>query len=350
MYLPFIINVKRILIIACVIVCFATLPAFAQDPKILDYNKENKTIKVEIDGKEYTLDVPVETPPEVINETTVEEGDILKGKVKKKRYAVGPASSNVGARVYNIPTDNLLPRNGIKFDFTHRFSGPIREDTANDLYGLDTFARTGIGLYYGITDFLEAHAFRTSLTDASEVGLKVRLLREAKTWGEGSPIGLTLSGGFQNDNIQNSLDFFIQPIITKVILPKWAKVYLAPTWADHSSTIGKPGSKSASFFQFQDPKNRKPARSPSTFALPIGLVAQIWPNKLSLFGEYTPILGGYREVENGWAFGLQILSKLETHVWTIGISNVPYSTFGQFIVGGPSNDWFIGFNITARMK
>ena len=333
---------KRFLIV-CLIICFAILPAFAEDPKILDYNKENKKIKLEIDGKEYILDVPIEE----IENTNVGTSHETP---KKKQYALGPASARVGSRLYNIPTDNLLQKGGFGFDFTHRFSSPIKEHTANDVYGLDSFAYTGIGLYYGITDYLEAHAFRSSLTDASEAGLKIRLLREARKWGEGSPIGLTLSGGFQNDNIQNSLDFFVQPIITKVIVPKWVKLYLAPTWADHSSSIGNLGSLSASFFQFLDPKNRKPARSPSTFALPIGTAIQILPDKLSFFGEYTPVLAGYREVKNGWAFGLQILSRLETHVWTIGVSNVPYSTFGQFVVGGPSNDWFLGFNITARIK
>jgi len=330
---------------------FISTNCFAEEPKILEYDKETKKLKVEIEGKEYSLDVPEnETQEDLI--TNEDESTDLQGGVKKKRkrYAKGPPSAELGARVYNIPTDNLLRKKGLRFDFTHRFSSPISEETANDVYGLDTFAYTGIGLYYGITDFLEAHAFRSSLTDASEVGIKLRLLQEAKKLGEGSPIGLTLSGGFQNDNIQDDFDFFIQPIITKVIIPGWAKFYIAPTWSDQSSTIGSPSSLSASFFSFLDPKGRRFSKGQSTFALPIGGVLQIIPNKLSLFGEYTPVLAGYKEVENGWAFGLQILSRLETHVWTLGISNVPYSTFGQFVVGGPSNDFFLGFNITAKIK
>lgn len=318
-----------------------SIPAFANEPKILDYDKKNKTIKVEIDGKEYTLDVPVEEKPQ----------ETLHGSVSttKKQYAKGPASTTVGSRLYNIPSDNVLPRGSIGFDFTHRFSSPISEKTANDVYGLDSFAYTGIGLYYGITNHLEAHAFRSNLTDASEFGLKYQLFKEAKKFGDGAPFGLTLSGGFQNDDIQNSIDFYVQPIFTKVIIPGWAKVYLAPTWADKSSTIGMSNSLSASFFTFLDPKKRQPSKE-GTFGLPIGLALQIIPNKLSLFGEYTPVLGGYKEVKDGWAFGLQILSRLETHVWTIGISNVPYSTFGQFVTGGPSNDWHLGFNLTARIK
>ena len=352
--------VATLLAMTLIVLFFLTINvSYAIEPKILEYNKESKTLKVEIEGKEYTINVPDESlqnpqknPIEIPDQVSLkdEQDKALSGNVnKKKQYAKGPAPSSVGARLYNIPTDNLLPRNGIGFDFTHRFSGPIAEKTANDVYGLDTFAYTGLGLYYGITNMLEAHAFRSSLTDASEFGLKYQLFKEAKKFGDGAPFGLTLSGGFQNDNIQNSIDFYVQPIISKVVIPGWLKVYLAPTWADNSSTIGMSNSLSAIFFNFTDPKHRQPSRD-GTFALPIGAALQVWPNKVSLFGEYTPVLAGYKEVKNGWSFGLQILSRLETHVWTIGISNVPYSTFGQFVAGGPSNDWHIGFNITARIK
>lgn len=332
--------------------------SYAQDPKVLEYNKDSKTIKVEIEGKEYTLDVPQEEAATTTTEETTIPEEItledetnpeLTGTAKKKvKYARGPAAANVGARLYNIPTDNLLPRGGLLFDFTHRFSGAIDMSTNKDVYGLDTFAYTGFGLYYGITNFLEAHVFRTSLTDAIEAGLKYQLFKEAKE--HGAPFGLTLSSGFQNDNIQNSIDFYLQPILSKVIIPSWLKVYLAPTWAFRSATLGRPDSASAIFFPFSDPKGRGYFREHGTFALPIGAALQVLPDRLALFGEYTPVLNGYKEVENGWSFGLKILSKLETHVWTIGISNVPYSTFGQFIVGAPNNDWHVGFNITARMK
>ena len=324
--------------------------ALAQDPKILEYNKENNTLKVEVEGKEYELLIPVEPTQEmegVSSEVNLEEEKL---PVIRKQYAKGPATTTVGSRLFNIPTDNLLQRGGIGFDFTHRFSGPIDENTANDLYGFDSFAFTGIGLYYGITNFLEAHAFRSSLTDAIEAGIKFQLFKEAKRFGQGAPFGLTLSGGFQNDNIQNSIDFYVQPIITKVVIPSWLKVYLAPTWANKSATLGMSSSLSASFYPFFDPRHRDYKATSGTFALPIGVALQVWPNKVSIFGEYTPVLSGYKEVRDGFSFGLQILSRLETHVWTIGISNVPYSTFGQFVVGGPNNNWNLGFNITARIK
>ena len=44
---------------------------FAAEPKILEYNKQNNSLKVEIEGKEYTLDVPVEimNPPQILQAT-----------------------------------------------------------------------------------------------------------------------------------------------------------------------------------------------------------------------------------------------------------------------------------------
>lgn len=322
--------------------------SYSQEPKILNYDKDSKTLKVEVEGKEYNLEIPVD-PTNIATEEVhgSESGGVEK---KRKHYARGPLSGEVSPRLYNIPTDNLLKKGGFGFDFTHRFSGDIDRDTANEVYGLDSFSYTGIGLYYGITDFLEAHGFRSSLTDASEFGLKLRLFREAKKISEGFPFGLTLAGGFQNDNIQNSIDFYLQPVISKVLVPRWAKVYVAPTWSDKSATIGMANSLSAVFFPFLDPKGRDYKRSSGTFAVPIGATLQIVPDRLSLFGEYVPVVSGYKEAENGWSFGLQILSRLETHVWTIGISNVPYSTFGQYVVGGPNNDWHLGFNISARIR
>lgn len=321
-----------------------TNASFAQEPKVLNYDKENKTIKLEIDGKEYTLDVPTENPVEAIHELP------LQGNIQKKEYAKGPPTTNIGPRLFTTHTDNLLPRGGFAFDFTHRFSSPITSGNAGDLWGLDNFAYTGLGLNYGITDFLEAHVYRTSILDAIEGGLKFRLLRESKEFGKGSPFSLVLHSGIQTDNIQNSVDPYIQTIFSKVIIPKWFKIYASPTIAWHTPTIGLPTSKSAIFFPFNDPKGRSFQKYGETFAIPVGAALQVVPNKLSLFGEYVPIANGFKEGINGWSFGLQILSKLETHVWTLGISNMPYSTIGNSIVGAPNNNWYLGFNISARIK
>ena len=341
---------------------FGATMCFAQEPKILEYNKEKKTIKVELEGKKYELSVPDEsdlktesTSSEIPEKVSLqdEKASTLSGNasVKKKLYAQPPPATTVASRLYNIPTDALLSRKGFRFDFTHRFSGPIDNSTANDVYGLDSYAYSGIGLYYGILNNLEAHLFRSSLTDASEFGLKYQVFKEARKFGDGAPFGLTISTGFQNDNIQNSIDPYVQGIFTKVVIPKWLKIYLVPTYANKSATIGTDNSLSASFFTFNDPKKRGFKRTSGTFGLPIGAALSLVPSgRFALFGEYSPVLSGYKEVKDGWAFGLQILSRLETHVWTIGISNVPYSTFGQFIVGGPSNNWHLGFNVSARIK
>ena len=329
--------------------------ALAQEPKILNYNKENKTIKVEVEGKEYDLPIPIDnekiqtSEDKSADQENINEDVTLKAKIKKE-YAKGPPTTNIGPRLFTTHTDNLLHRGGFAFDFTHRFSSPITSGNAGDLWGLDTFAYTGLGLNYGITDFLEAHVYRTSILDAIEGGLKFRLLRESKEFGKGAPFGLVLHSGIQTDNIQNSVDPYVQTIFSKVIVPKWFKIYASPTIAWHTPTIGSPTSRSAIFFTFNDPKSRSFRRSGETFAIPIGAALQVLPNKLSLFGEYVPVVNGFKEGVNGWSFGLQILSRLETHVWTLGVSNMPYSTVGTSIVGAPNNDWYLGFNISARIK
>lgn len=335
---------------ACLLVClllvqiFSPVISFASNPKILEYNQNSKKLKVEIDGKEYNLEVP-------IDENKIEpEKEPLKATIQKKEYAKGPLTTTLGSKLFTTPTDNLLRKHGFSFNFTHRFADDIKGTNAGDLWGLDNFAYTGLGLNYGITDNFEAHVYRTSVLDAAEAGLKFRMFREGKKFGDGAPFGLTLHSGFQTDNIQNSIDPYIQTIFSKVIIPKWFKIYASPTIAWKTPTIGSFSSKSAILFPFNDPKNRSFKRHGDTFAIPIGTAIQIWPDKLSLFGEYIPVISGFKEKVNGWSFGLQILSRMETHVWTIGVSNMPYSTVGSSIVGAPSNDWHLGFNITAMIK
>ncbi len=335
----------RALIIVFLVVLTALIPliSIAADPKILEYDKSTKKIKVEIDGKEYELDVPVESQDD-------SNAEILKATIQKKEYAKGPLSTTIGARLFTTPMDNLLRKNGFSFDFTHRFADSIKSTNANDLWGFDNFAYTGIGIGYGIADNLEAHVYRSSVLDAIEAGIKFRMFREAKKFGQGAPFGLVLHSGFQLDNIQNSFDPYFQAIFSKVIIPKWVKFYASPTIAWRTPTIGSPSSKSAIFFTFNDPKHRSFMRYGETFVIPLGTAIQIVPNRMSLFGEYLPVVSGFRESVNGWSFGLQIISRLETHVWTIGISNMPYSTVGNSIVGAPNNNWNLGFNIAAMIK
>ncbi len=331
--------------------------SFAANPKILEYNENEKKLKVEIDGKEYNLDVPSTSESNPVDSTSNEDtlkndssNELLKATIQKKEYAKGPLTTTIGSRLFTTPTDNLLHKHGFAFDFTHRFADSIKSTNAGDLWGLDNFAYTGLGLTYGITDNLEAHVYRTSILDAIEAGLKLRILRESKVFGQGSPFGLVLHGGFQTDNIQNSIDPYLQTILSKVIIPKWLKIYASPTYAWKTPTIGSSSSKSAIFFPFNDPEHRSFRRTGETFAVPLGAVLQVLPNKLSLFGEYMPVVSGFKEKVNGWSLGLQIISRLETHVWTIGVSNMPYSTVGSYIVGAPNNNWNLGFNIAAMIK
>ena len=90
---------------------FVTVACFAQEPKILNYDKDAKTIKLEIEGKEHVFSVPSEeiAPAEIPAEVTLEEAQPEETpKQERKKFAKGPAPANVGARLWNIPTDNLL--------------------------------------------------------------------------------------------------------------------------------------------------------------------------------------------------------------------------------------------------
>ena len=66
-------------------------------------------------------------------------------------------------RLVNVPTPKRVLRGSLNLYFTHRFSEPVRplRESGRDLLGLDSFAVSSLGLFYGITDRLYVSAYRS---------------------------------------------------------------------------------------------------------------------------------------------------------------------------------------------
>ncbi|MCK7478366.1 MAG: DUF5777 family beta-barrel protein [Candidatus Moduliflexus flocculans] len=70
-------------------------------------------------------------------------------------------------------------------------------------------------------------------------------------------------------------------------------------------------------------------------------------NELSVMLEWIPVLSGYKEVQNGWGFGIE--KKIGGHVFQVVLTNSFGLTGSQFVPGGDLRlqdfDFRIGFNI-----
>lgn len=356
--------IKIFLVVASVFVALNSQSAFAlggegerqnYQPQLISIDEEKRVSIIEINGQRYEVKLDEAIDRQKQEETiTSEESEISPEMVAEieQQFLEMQAASNkytglpavLSTRIFSLPTDRLMESGHFGVDFTHRFAQPIKEETANDLFGFDGFVYNSIGVNYGATDWLELHALRSNATDATEVGAKLRLMKETKDFSLSHPFNVTLNAGFQNDNLQNSIDPYIQTIISRSIVPNRLQFYVSPTYAWRTNSIARDDSLSAVFNSFEDNEARENSNQ-GTFGLPMGLVYEFWKNRMSLVGEIYPVLSGFQENKMGWSAGLQFLSKKETHVWTLGVSNVPYSTTGQSLVGGANNDLFLGFNV-----
>lgn len=338
--------------------------------RIIKVDEEKKQIVVEINGKVYSLDlnqaqelakasldaeenVVVNSSTESTNRSASASTNATDGtdyaelekqfaalNSKNEKYTGLPAVT--GSRLYTLQTDRLVKKGHFGLDFTHRFSSSFAQD--NDLFGFDGFAYNSVGVQYGLLDKLELHAMRANIGDSYEVGVKAKLLQESKKFSLTNPFNITLHSGFQNDNMQNSMDPYLQLILSKSIIPNRVQVYASPIYAWRTNSINSGGSSSGIYSEFTD-KNGFKKGDDGTMALPLGISLEVLKNRAAVVGELIPVLGGFHENNMGWSTAFKFLSKRETHIWTMGLSNMPYVTTGQAIVGGPDDHLHLGFNV-----
>jgi len=349
-------------------VASTTVPNSSQ--RIIKVDEEKKQIVVEINGKVYSLDLNqaqevaeaslnaektvVDAGTETRSETSSAKADTTTAGTdyaelekqfaalnsKNEKYTGLPAVT--GSRLYTLQTDRLAKKGHFGLDFTHRFSSSFGQE--NDLFGFDGFAYNSVGVQYGLLDKLELHAMRANIGDSYEVGVKAKLLQETKKFSLTNPFNVTLHSGFQNDNMQNSMDPYLQLILSRSIIPNRVQFYTSPIYAWRTNSINSGGSSSAIYSESID-KNGFKRGNDGTMALPLGISLEVLKNRAALVGELIPVIGGFHENNMGWSTAFKFLSKRETHIWTMGLSNMPYVTTVQAIVGGPDDHLHLGFNV-----
>ena len=269
------------------------------------------------------------------------------------------ASEPYDYRLVNVPTPKRVRRHSLNLNFSHRFSEPLNDEGAEDLFGLDGFSVSSLGVSYGITNSLYLSFDRSPICDrlayckTIELGLGYHLLDEAGR----SPIALSAYASAEGaDNFTENFTFNIQARMARSVT-KYVNLFFSP--AAHINANGN-GRFNA----------RAPAAARSlelgkhTGSFGFGANASIRPS-VSLLVEYTPRIGfklgqieavdltgttfrNHDEAE----FGFGIEKRLGRHAFALTFSNTQTTTTSRYNSSNLSlkpSKVIIGFNLYRRL-
>jgi plastocyanin len=288
-----------------------------------------------------------------------------------------PATSNAGesnkiAEAYdytivNVPTPKRVRRHSLNLQFTHRFQQSFAppDESANNLFGLDSTAVASFGFSYGFTDRFYGRIYRSALCQTGlcrtiEMGVGYHWLDEAGK----SPIALSTYASVEgDDNFRHDYTWNIQAMIGRSIT-KYVNAFFSPAVHINANGNGR--------------FNPRPQQTPvpdlveklrlgkDTGSFGFGINARIRPS-VSLLFDYTPRvgfkMGQVRPVivdgqvvdlkndsEAGIGFGIE--KRLGRHVFSLIFSNTQTTTTARYnssnLALSPSGV-VIGFNLYRRL-
>ena len=327
-----------------------------------------------------------QTPGVVIVESNGERVKIDTGTktVTRIREAASPAAVSQAHRVeqarqttqepydyrlINVPTPKRVLRHSLNLYFTHRFTQPIKplDQSARQLFGLDSFGIASFGVFYGITDKLYASAYRSPLCQRGlcrtiELGVGYHWLDENKN----SPVALSTYASVEGDeNFSRNFTYNLQTMLARSVT-KYVNLVFSP--AVHLNANGQ---------RRFDPRANEffpPAPIADSFrqdkhaaSFGFGVNARIRPSIALLF-EYTPRIGfklgrvrpifnstftqitGFRtESEPEIGFGIQ--KDIGRHSFSLTFSNTQTTTTARYNSSNlvlPPSKFIIGFNLYRR--
>jgi cytochrome c oxidase subunit 2 len=271
--------------------------------------------------------------------------------------------------VVNVPTPKRVPHRSLNLHFTHRFQQPFwpLDESANDLFGLDSTAVAAFGFSYGFTDRLYGKIYRsplcrTGLCRTIEMGVGYHWLDEAGR----SPVALSTYASVEgDDNFRHDYTWNIQAMVGRSIT-KYVNAFFSPAVHINSNGNGRfnPRPELTPF-----PEEVSKLRlGQHTGSFGFGFNGRVRPS-FSLVFDYTPRVGFKmgritpildqttgdlirlkNESEAGLGFGFE--KRLGRHVFTLTFSNTQTTTTARYnssnLVLAPSKV-IIGFNIFRRL-
>jgi cytochrome c oxidase subunit 2 len=321
---------------------------------------------VESNGERVKIDTATRTVTRIQPETTSAAVPAQVSKVEPARQSI---REDYDYRLVNVPTPKRVVRHSLNLYFTHRFTQSIKplDESARQLLGLDSFAVSSLGVFYGITDRLYISASRSPLCQRGlcrtiEVGVGYHWLDENKH----SPLALSTYASIEgDDNFTEHFTYNFQAMLARSAT-KYVNLFFSP--AVHLNANGQ---------RRFDPRSNEffpPAPIADSFrqdkhaaSFGFGVNARIRPS-VSLLFEYTPRVGfklgrvrpifnsnftqitGFRtESEPEIGFGIQ--KDIGRHSFSLTFSNTQTTTTARYNSSNlvlPPSKFIIGFNLYRR--
>ena len=322
---------------------------------------------VEVGGERVRIDTSTKTWAKV--EAQPKAPAPAQPQIAKAEQPKQQESEPYDYRLVNVPTPKRVVRHSLNVYFTHRFAEPVHplNDSARDLLGLDSFAVSSFGVFYGVTDKLYVSAYRSPICQRGlcrtiELGVGYHWLDETRH----SPLALSTYASIEgDDNFTEHFTYNIQAMLARSVT-KYVNLFFSPAVHFNANGQRRFDPRSTDFFppaaiadQFSQDKHA------GSFGF--GANARIRPT-LSLLFEYTPrvgfklgrvepifnsnftrIVGFQNESEAEIGFGVQ--KDIGRHTFSLTFSNTQTTTTARYNSSNlvlPPSRFMIGFNLYRR--
>jgi cytochrome c oxidase subunit 2 len=280
-----------------------------------------------------------------------------------------PEAESYDYRLINVPTPKRVLKGSVNLYFTHRFAQPVRPlgRSDDDLFGLDSFAVSSFGGFYGITDRLYVSAYRSpicqpGLCKTIELGVGYHLLDE----GGRSPIALSTYASVEGDhNFKEDYTYNLQLMVARSA-SKYVHLFFSPAVHLNANGNRRFDPRATDFFP-REPLADQFNQDKHGASFGFGASARIRPT-ISLMFEYTPRVGfKLGQVDpifvptTGRVSGFTISSEAELgfgiekdvgrHTFSLTFSNTQTTTTSRYNSSNqvlPPSRFSIGFNLYRR--
>jgi cytochrome c oxidase subunit 2 len=272
-------------------------------------------------------------------------------------------------RLVNVPTPKRVRKGSLNVHFTHRFTEPINDEGAEDLFGFDGFSVSSFGFTYGLTERLYAYFYRSPINQGPlfktiELGFGYHLLDEAGS----SPIALSAFASVEGeDNFTEEYTYNIQAMMARSVT-RYVNLFFSPAVHINSNGQGRFNPR-AEDFGVPESLARGLELGQHTGSFGFGVNARVRPTT-SLVFEYTPRVGfklgnvtpifdevtnqivGF-ENNNEAEIGFGVEKRIGRHAFTLTFSNTQTTTTSRYNSSNfalPPSKFIIGFNLFRRLR
>jgi cytochrome c oxidase subunit 2 len=272
-------------------------------------------------------------------------------------------------RLINVPTPKRVLRHSLNLYFTHRFTQPIKplDESARQLFGLDSFGVASFGVFYGVTDKLYVSAYRSPLCQRGlcrtiEVGVGYHWLDE----NQHSAIALSTYASVEGDeNFTRNFTYNLQTMLARSVT-KYVNLFFSPAVHLNANGQRRFDPQASSFFP-PTPVADTFRQDKHAASFGFGVNARVRPS-ISLLFEYTPRMGfklgrvrpifnaNFTQVtsfrnESEAEIGFGIQKDIGRHSFSLTFSNTQTTTTARYNSSNlvlPPSKFIIGFNLYRR--